>query len=108
MAAMHITKENFEQQVIRSDKPVLLDFWAPWCTYCRRISQAYDRIAAEYEGLLIAAKVNIDEEAELARMEEIEVVPTLVIYQNGQALGSIVAPQSKAEIDSFIKESLGW
>ena len=88
--------------------PVLVDFWAPWCTYCRRISPAYDMIAAEYEGRLIAAKVNIDEEAELARMEEIEVIPTLVIYQNGQALGSIVAPQSKAEIDRFIKESLGW
>ena len=92
----------------KSSVPVLVDYWAPWCIYCRRIAPAYDRIAAEYEGRLIAGRVNIDEEEALARMEEIEVIPTLVLYQGGQAVGSIVAPQSKAEIDRFIKESLGW
>jgi len=98
---------SFEESK-KGSLPVLVDFWAPWCTYCRRIAPAYDRIAAEYEGRLIAGKVNIDEEEALARMEEIEVIPTLVLYRDGQDVGSIVAPQSKAEIDRFIQESLGW
>lgn len=96
------------EESMKDGRPVLIDYWAPWCTYCRRISAAYDRAAAAYADRLIAGKINIDEEKALAQREEIEVIPTLVIYQNGQALGSIVAPQSGAEIDSFIRSTLGW
>lgn len=88
-------------------KPVLVEFWAPWCVYCRRITPAMEKISQQYEGRLTVAAVNIDEEAQLAQQERIEVIPTLVIYENGEALGSIVAPDSKARIEEFIEETLG-
>ena len=87
-------------------KPVLVDFWAPWCGYCRRISAPYDRIAEEYQDRLVVGKVNVDAEAQLAQAERIEVLPTLVLYRDGKAVGSIVAPESKAMIEAFIQETL--
>ena len=104
MAAININAKQYEELIL-GDKPVLVDFWAPWCTYCRRINPALDRIADSREDILIV-KVNIDEEPELARQEQIEVIPTLVAYRGGYELGSIVAPESKARIDGFLKEAL--
>ena len=105
MAAMNINKEMFEQ-LMHNEKPVLIDFWAPWCTYCRRIAPAYEKIAEEYSDLLVIGKVNIDEESQLAQKEQIEVIPTFVLYKNGKAIDSIVAPDSKAMLERFIKEAL--
>lgn len=104
MAAMNINAKQYEELVMGS-KPVLVDFWAPWCTYCRRINPALDKIADSREDVLVV-KVNIDEEPELARQERIEVIPTLVVYKEGFDLGSVVAPESKAKIDEFLKEAL--
>jgi len=105
MASVDMNKEQFEQ-LTRGDKPVLVDFWAPWCVYCRRISSVYENIGEEYRDQLVVGKINIDEESHLAEMEQIEVIPTLVLYQNGKAIDSIVAPESKAMIDEFIREAL--
>ena len=104
MAAMNINAKQYEELVL-GDKPVLVDFWAPWCTYCRRINPALDKIADSREDVLVV-KVNIDEEPELARQERIEVIPTLVLYKEGFDLGSIVAPESKARIEAFLQEAL--
>lgn len=104
MAAMNINAKQYEELVL-GDKPVLVDFWAPWCTYCRRINPALDKIADSREDVLVV-KVNIDEEPDLARQEQIEVIPTLVVYKEGFELGSIVAPESKARIDNFLREAL--
>lgn len=106
MSAIEWNAEAFRTALSQSDKPVLVDFWAPWCTYCRRIGPAYEKIAQEYGETLTVGKVNIDEEAALAEQEQIEVIPTLVLYRSGKAVASIVAPESKAMIDTFLKESL--
>lgn len=106
MSVQNMNYEAFRAALSQSEKPVLVDFWAPWCTYCRRIGPAYEKIAAQYADTVLVGKVNIDEEAALAAQEQIEVIPTLVLYRNGQAVGSIVAPESKAMIEQFLEESL--
>ena len=104
MAAMNINAKQYEELILGS-KPVLVDFWAPWCGYCRRIDPVLNKLADSREDVMIV-KVNIDEEPELARQERIEVIPTLVVYKGGYDLGSIVAPESKARIEAFLKEAL--
>ena len=104
MAAMNINAKQYEELIL-GDKPVLVDFWAPWCTYCRRIGPALDKIADSRQDVLVV-KVNIDEEPDLARQERIEVIPTLVVYKEGFEMGSIVAPESKARIDAFLNDVL--
>lgn len=106
MTVMELDQKRFNELVNHGEKSVLVDFWAPWCVYCRRIAPAYEKIAQQYADRLVVAKVNIDDNPDLARQERIEVIPTLVLYHKGEALGSIVAPESKARIDEFLAEHL--
>lgn len=105
MSMINMNKAQFEQ-FMHEEKPVLVDYWAPWCVYCRRIAPAYEKIAEEYGDQLVIGKVNIDEESQLAEAEKIEVIPTLVLYRGGKAVDSIVAPDSKAAIERFIKDAM--
>ena len=106
MAAVNLNHQQFNQ-AMNEGKVILVDYWAPWCGYCRRIGPAYEKIAEEYGDKLIVAKVNIDEEAMLAHEQNIEVIPTLILYKDGKLLNSVVAPASKAAIEAFINENLG-
>ena len=105
MGAIHMDTVLFEE-TMKQAGIVLVDFWAPWCTYCRRINAAYDKVAEQNEGSILVAKVNIDNEEQLADREKIEIIPTLVLYKDGKAVGTIVAPGSKAAIDAFIHDTL--
>lgn len=102
-----ITTDSFENDVLHADKPVLVNFWASWCSYCRRLGPAFEQIGEQYAGTLIAGKVNYDEEPQLIERFEITSIPTLMLFQNGEPLGSLVGPGSKAEIESFITKVLG-
>ena len=86
-------------------KMVLVEFSAPWCVYCRRLAPAMEKIAEENKDIMTVGSVNIDNEQELARQERIEVVPTLVLYKNGQAVDSSVGPGSKAAVEEFRRKN---
>lgn len=102
---LYMNSEAF-RKYIGADKPVLVGFSAPWCGYCRRLAPAMEAVASEYSDTLLFGAVNIDDEPELAQAEGIEVIPTLRIYRNGHVLGSVVAPESKAQLEAFIHETL--
>ncbi len=105
MSILNMNAESYRAYT-QADKPVLVEFSAPWCIYCRRLAPALESVAEEYRNTLVFGAVNIDDEPELAQSEEIEVVPTLLIYRSGKVLGSIVAPESKAQLVAFIEETL--
>ena len=104
MKATNINKAQLMAMIERKET-FLVDFWAPWCSYCRRIEQAYDKVAQDRPELTVA-KVNIDDLPEIAGDYGIEVIPTLVLFRGGRAVSSITAPESKARIEAFIDESL--
>ena len=97
MSVIHINKENFHQEVIASDKPVLLDFWAPWCGPCRLLAPILDEVAEEREDIKVV-KVNVDEEPELAGQFRVYSIPTLAVVKDGQLVNQMVGARPKHQI----------
>lgn len=102
MAAITITKENFNQEVLNSDKPVLLDFWATWCGPCRMVSPIVDEIAEEATNIKVC-KVNVDEQPELAQQFQVMSIPTLIVMKDGKVTNQSVGAKPKAAILDLLK-----
>ena len=102
MAELKITRENFEREVLQSDKPVLIDFWAPWCGPCRMLSPTISEIAEDFKDKVKVGKVNVDEEEELAAMFRVSSIPLLVVMKNGKVVNSAVGVRPKDQIVNMI------
>lgn len=97
MSVTNINKNNFQNEVLDSEKPVLLDFWAPWCGPCRMVSPVVDEIAAE-RGDIKVGKVNVDEQPELAAQFGVMSIPTLVVIKGGRVVNQMVGARPKSQI----------
>ena len=101
MSVIHVNKNNFQEEVLLSDKPVLLDFWATWCGPCRMVSPILDEIAAQRSDIKVG-KINVDEQPELAAQFRIMSIPTLVVMKNGRIVQQAVGARPKAQILSML------
>ena len=101
-----ITQETFQAEVLKSDVPVLVDFWAPWCGPCRVVSRVVDEVAQQYEGQLKVVKVNTDEQPGIASHYGIRSIPTLMVFVGGEKMEQVVGAVSKATLDKTIEPFL--
>ncbi len=106
MTVKNLTKDNFEQEVIKGSLPVLVDFWAPWCGPCKMVGPIVETLAAENEGKLAVAKVNVDENKDLAVQYGIRGIPTLVFFKDGAEVKRVVGAQNKNQLQTAIDQIL--
>ena len=99
---LKLTKDNFKQEVLDSELPVLVDFWAVWCGPCRMMAPVVDELAAEYEGRVKVGKVNVDEEGELAMQYRIASIPTLMLFKNGKPAETMIGFRPKQQIAAVL------
>lgn len=102
----HITDASFEADVLQSSTPVLVDYWAEWCGPCKMIAPILDDIAAAYDGKLVVAKMNVDENREIPAKFGIRGIPTLMVFKNGELAATKVGALAKAQLTAFIDQNL--
>jgi thioredoxin 1 len=98
MAELQLTDSSFEAEVVKADKPVLVDFWAPWCGPCRMLSPLVDELAKEYDGKIKVGKINTDDNAQVATQFRISAIPTLLFFKGGKVIDQLVGVHPKTEI----------
>ena len=103
MAELKITRENFENEVMKSDIPVLIDFWTPWCGPCRMMGPIIEQLAEEYEGKAKVGKVNVDEEGELSQAFGVMSIPTIVLVKDGKVVKQAVGARPKTEVEAMLQ-----
>ena len=103
MAELKITIENFENEVMKSNIPVLIDFWAPWCGPCQMMGPIIEQLAEEYEGKAKVGKVNVDEEGELSQAFGVMSIPTIVLVKDGKVVKQAVGARPKTEVEAMLQ-----
>jgi thioredoxin 1 len=103
---LELTDQNFEQEILKSPIPVLVDFWAVWCGPCRAVAPSVDALADEYQGRVKVAKMNVDDHQQVPQRYEIKSIPTLLIFKGGNVVGQIVGAVPKAKIEEAVKKAL--
>lgn len=103
---VHVSDSSFEQDVLKSNVPVLLDFWAEWCGPCKMIAPILDQIAAEYAGKVLVAKMNVDENPKTPMKFNVRGIPTLILFKNGQLQGQKIGAVRKADVVAFLDSNL--
>ncbi len=103
---IHVTDSTFEDEVLSSDMPVIVDYWAEWCGPCKMIAPILDEVADEYKGRLTIAKLNIDENQDTPQKYAVRGIPTLMIFKDGEVAGTKVGAMSKSQLSAFIDSSI--
>ena len=103
---VHVSDSSFEQDVLKSNVPVLLDFWAEWCGPCKMIAPILDQIAAEYAGKVVIAKMNVDENPKTPMKFNVRGIPTLILFKNGQAEGQKIGAVRRTDVAAFLDSNL--
>ena len=102
----NVTADSFDSDVLKADKPVLVDFWAPWCGPCKAIAPVVDEVIAEQSGKVSLAKVNVDDHAQVASDYGVRGIPTLMLFSNGEVLGTMVGAATKDKITDFLNQHI--
>jgi thioredoxin 1 len=103
---IHVSDGNFDQEILKSDQPALVDFWAPWCGPCQRIAPIIDELAKEYKGRVKVAKINVDESRKVATDLGVMSIPTLILFKGGQIVDKIVGLAPKDRLKEFVNKAL--
>lgn len=103
---VQLNENNFEQEVLKSDCPVLVDFWAPWCLPCQMVAPIIEEIAESYQGQLKVAKLNVDDNANLSSRYQILSIPTMILFKNGQPVDSIIGAATRRKLEAFLGQHL--
>jgi thioredoxin 1 len=103
---LEVTDKSFDDEILKSEVPALVDFWATWCMPCKALTPAVEAIAKEYKGKLKVAKLNIDDHVAVPQRYEIRSIPTLLLFKKGQVVGQIVGNVARAKIDEAVKKIL--
>ena len=106
MSIVHLSDASFEEDVLKSDKPVLVDYWAEWCGPCKSIAPLLEEVAAEYDGQVVIAKLNIDENSATPPKYGIRGIPTLMLFKNGEVEATKVGALNKSQLTAFLDQNI--
>jgi thioredoxin 1 len=105
-AVLHVTDGNFEQEILKSDKPALVDFWAPWCGPCKALGPVVEELAAEYKDRIVVSKLNVDDNPVTAGKYGVRSIPTLLLFKNGEIMDTVIGLVPKERLEAFLKKAL--